>query len=130
MTRPACYSAFQQRDASKRGLPKAYHYLYGDVMYKNCRKEGTSLQRLIKHLEAAKKSIDLCLFVVNSHQLTDAVLGNFRRNKDFRVRLIVDEKSFSSWGSAVPKFVKWGAQVKSPGKLTLIRSPDSTNIVF
>jgi len=93
------------------------HYLYRDILYKECMKEEASLATLIRYLESAQVSIDLCLFVVNSHQLTDAVLGNFdKKNKGrFRVRLVVDEGSVVSAGSAVTKFRSKGAFVRSPG---------------
>ena len=67
------------------------HYLYREILYKECLKEEASLATLIRTLESAQHSIDLCLFVVNSHQLTNAVLGHLAKKKGFRVRLVVSQ---------------------------------------
>lgn len=90
--------------------------LYREILYDKSLREGASLARVLRHLSAAQSSIDLCLFVINSHQLADAVLDHLSEKKKskrrFRVRLIVDESSFASAGSAVPKFRSAGAFVR------------------
>jgi len=94
------------------------HYLYREILYKECLKEEASLATLIRTLESAQHTIDLCLFVVNSHQLTNAVLGHLSKKKGFRVRLVVDESCVASAGSSVPKFRSKGAFVRSPAAAT------------
>ena len=87
--------------------------LYKSILYGEALQEEAPLARLLWHLRSAKTSIDLCLFVINSHQLAEAVLAHVAdHRKPFRVRLIVDESSYASSGSAVPKFLSKGVKVR------------------
>ena len=63
---------------------------------------GTSRpqQRLISHLEGAERSIDLCVYLITSEQLAEAVLAQIKE-KRVRVRLIVDDDNVGLLGSQV-----------------------------
>ena len=63
---------------------------------------GTSRpqQRLISHLEGAKKSIDLCVYLITSEQLAEVVLSQIKE-KRVTVRLIVDDDNVGIFGSQV-----------------------------
>ena len=63
---------------------------------------GTSRpqQRLLSHLEGAERSIDLCVYLITSEQLAEAVLAQIKE-KRIRVRLIVDDDNVGLQGSQV-----------------------------
>ncbi len=67
--------------------------------------------RLLRHLSSARTSVDVCLYLLTSQQLADAVLGTMRRGA--RVRLILDHENVALSGSQVPRFYAAGAFVRS-----------------
>lgn len=75
-------------------------------------KNSRSFCRLLHHVGTAEETIDLCLFMVTSQELTSTVLRQIQQ-KDIRVRLIVDDANINVDGSQVAEFRARGAFVRS-----------------
>lgn len=77
-----------------------------------------SLKRLIMHVNSARQSLDLCLFLITSRPLADAVLN--RLSRGVRVRLLIDDSSVDVSGSQVSRFRREGAFVRSKASAYLM----------
>lgn len=80
-------------------------------MYKEILMGSPCLRRLMYHLSSAQCTLDLCLYLLTSHMLADAVLNRLEKG-GVRVRLIVDESCAGLGGSQVAKFRAKGAFVR------------------
>ena len=73
-------------------LDKDASKLAKGMQYKSILAESRPLKQLCQHLKSAKTSIDVCLFLITSHTLADAVTERIKK-KGVKVRLILDEES-------------------------------------
>ena len=74
--------------------------------------QNRSLPKLVKYLNSAKKSIDLCLYMITCHDLGQAVLNRMESSDNVRVRLIADHSFAHVKGSLVSELRKRGAFVR------------------
>ena len=74
--------------------------------------KNQSLPELVKYLNSAKKSIDLCLYMITCHDLGQAVLNRMESSDNVRVRLIADHSFAHVKGSLVSELRKRGAFVR------------------
>ncbi|XP_074648582.1 uncharacterized protein LOC141904040 [Tubulanus polymorphus] len=72
--------------------------------------ETTSLSQLLCFLNAAKSNLDLCIFLITSPELGDAVVNLHKRG--VVVRVIVDSEQIDASGSQIGKFRSEGIQVR------------------
>ena len=79
--------------------------------------KNRSLPQLVKYLNSAEKSIDLCLYMITSHDLGQAVLNRMESSDNVRVRLIADHSFAHVKGSLVSELRKRGAFVRIKGVL-------------
>lgn len=79
--------------------------------YKGILQSSRPQQRLISHLREARESVDLCLYLITSERLAEAVLSLIP--KGVRVRLILDDGSVALQGSQAGRFRQRGAFVRS-----------------
>lgn len=79
-------------------------------LYKEILDHSEPLLRLVEHISSAQVSLDLCLYILTCHKLTEAVISRMRE-ADVRVRLIVHEAKVS--GSMVSELQRLGAFVRS-----------------
>ncbi len=79
--------------------------------YKAVLGDSRPLAKMIQHLEEAKKSVDVCVYMMTSESLARAVLCGV--HSGVKVRLIVDDSQLALPGSQVKEFYKAGAEVRS-----------------
>ena len=53
-----------------------------------------NLQRLLAQIRSAKKSLDICVFLITSHHLAEEVIARIK--KGVTVRIILDDSSGAS----------------------------------
>lgn len=70
----------------------------------------TSLSKLIKVISKAKRSLDVCVFTINCHELANAVIRLHRNG--VVVRVLTDDEQMGSTGSQIQKFREEGIRVR------------------
>lgn len=81
------------------------------TLYKEILNHSEPLIQLVGHLSSAKHSIDLCLYILTCHKLSQAVIERMLHH-DVKVRLIVDEGTNKLKESMASQLHKNGAFVK------------------
>lgn len=72
--------------------------------------EETSLSKLIKVISKAERTLDVCVFTINCHELANAVVELHR--KGVVVRVLTDDELMGSTGSQIQKFREEGIRVR------------------
>ena len=70
----------------------------------------TQLGRLLKYLDSARSSIDICVFNITCDEIANVILALHQRG--VRVRIITDDEQAKSQGSDIDKFRQVGIPVK------------------
>nr|CCA22108.1 predicted protein putative [Albugo laibachii Nc14]CCA23400.1 predicted protein putative [Albugo laibachii Nc14] len=86
--------------------------------YKRCKMihSTTSLVRLVRYLQNATHSLDICVFTITCNELADEVIA--AHDRGLRVRVITDDRQATSLGSDVEKFISAGIQVRDDNAST------------
>ncbi|XP_013415912.1 mitochondrial cardiolipin hydrolase [Lingula anatina] len=70
----------------------------------------TSLTHMLSYLRSARKTLDLCVFVITCHELSDTVIALHERG--VTVRVITDDEQVDITGSKIGAFRAAGIQVR------------------
>ncbi len=70
------------------------------LRYKSVLGGSRPLARMLRHLSSARRTLDICVFMVSSRQMAEAALEGARK-RGVRVRLVVDEAQSALKGSQV-----------------------------
>ena len=73
--------------------------------------ETTNLLRLVKLLEAATTSVDLCIFTLTCNELANA-LEEAHQKRKIRVRIVADSEQAGSQGADVARLAQKGREAR------------------
>lgn len=92
-------------------------YLSGETCKKNERgtctawaHSETNLTKLVRVLQASKKTLDICVFTITCDQISDAVVAAHKRG--VKVRVITDNDTAEGAGSDIQTFRDAGIEVR------------------
>ena len=76
----------------------------------------TSLVKLLRHVNGANKTLDVCVFTITCNEIADAVIGAKKRG--VKVRVISDDDQASSQGSDLGAIAQAGIPVRTDAATT------------
>ena len=76
----------------------------------------TSLVKLLRHINGANKTLDVCVFTITCNEIADAVIGAKKRG--VKVRVISDDDQASSQGSDLGAIAQAGIPVRTDAATT------------
>lgn len=101
------------------GMPcKKFHSGEGCTR-KNCKSihdQGSSLLTFLSYINAAKKTMDICVFTITCDEIADAVLAAHERG--VKVRVITDDGQAKGKGSDIQTFIDAGIPVRDDHSYT------------